>query len=137
MASSRLVKFLKLPRDNKRSLLTALAALWTMRMALWLLPYPSVKNLASKMKARPEVGELSVDEIVQSVEMASQFVLAATCLTKALAAKMLLARNGYSSTLRIGVDNCNGFTAHAWIERNGKVILGRSICQYKPLYILE
>jgi hypothetical protein len=137
MASSWLVKFLKLPGNKKRSLLRALAVLWTIRVALWLLPYSSVRNLASTMKARPKIGEPSVDEIVQSVETASQFVIAATCLTKALAAKMLLARNGYISTLRIGVDTCNGFAAHAWIEREGKVILGGSTGQYKPLYILE
>lgn len=137
MASSRLVKFLMLPADKKRSLLTAWAALCTMRVALWLLPYPSIRNLAATMKVRPDVGGLSVEEIVLSVEQASQFVLAASCLTKALAAKMLLARNGYGSTLRIGVDTCNGFAAHAWIERNGKVILGGSTDQYKPLYILE
>jgi hypothetical protein len=89
------------------------------------------------MKVRQEVGKLSVEEIVLSVEQASQFVLAATCLTKALAAKMLLSRCGYSSTLRIGVYSCNGFAAHAWIERNGRIILGGSARQYRPLYVLE
>jgi hypothetical protein len=137
MASLRLVKFLKLPGDKKKSLLIAWAVLWSMRIRLWLLPYPSVKNIVSTMKARQKEGKPSVEDIVQSVETASQYVIAASCLTKALAAKMLLARNGYDSTLRIGVNSCNGFAAHAWIERNGEIILGGSDRRYEPLYILE
>jgi hypothetical protein len=137
MASSRLAKFLKLPWHKKRAFLTAFLTIWTFRIGLWILPYSYIREQASAMKADPTVGNLSVEDIVWSVEVASKFVLKATCLTQALAAKRLLSWNGYSSDLWIGVDSCNTFTAHAWIERGGKVILGGPINRYKPLYILE
>jgi hypothetical protein len=137
MALSRLVKFLKLPCRKKRIFLTAFGVIWVIRIVLWVLPYSCIRKLASGVKAKPEVGELTVEELVWSVETAGKYVLNATCLSQALAAKMLLAWNGYSSTLRIGVDTCNGFAAHAWIEQNGVVILGGSVRQYKPLYVLE
>ena len=89
------------------------------------------------MKADPNTGEVTVEDIVWSVEIASKFVIAATCLAQALAAKRLLSWNGYSSDLWIGVDSSDAFTAHAWIELGGKVIMGGPINRYKPLYILE
>jgi hypothetical protein len=137
MSSLLLIKFMRLPGERKNSLLAALAALWAMRICLWLLPYPSLQRMVSKMKARKKKGTLSVDDIIQSVEMASKYVISASCLTRALAAKILLAMNGYDSSLLIGVSSCNGFAAHAWIERNGKIILGSSDCHFKPIYILE
>lgn len=137
MALSRLVKFLKLSGRKKGIFLTALGVLWIIRIRLWVLPSSCIRKLTSGMKAKPEIGKLTVEELVWSVETASKYVLNATCLNQALAAKMLLAWNGYSSTLRIGVDTCNGFAAHAWIEQNGVVILGGTARQYKPLYVLE
>ena len=137
MALSMLVKFLKLSGRKKGTFLTALGALWIIRIGLWVLPYSCLRKFASGMKAKPKVGKLSVEELVWSVETSSKYVLNATCLTQALAAKVLLAWNGYGSTLRIGVDTCSGFAAHAWIEQNGVVILGGSASQYKPLCVLE
>jgi hypothetical protein len=136
MVSSKLVKFLKLPRHKKRVFFAAFWILWLFRIRLWVLPYAFIKKQASGMKVESTVGKHSVEDIVWSVEIANKFVLNATCLTQALAAKKLLSRNGYSSALWIGVDSCNGFAAHAWIERGGSVILGGPTNQYKPLYIL-
>ena len=137
MVLSKLVKFLKLPYYRKRVFLAAFWTLWIFRIGLWVLPYSSIREQASGMEAKPEVGELSVEDIVWSVDIASKFVLDATCLTQALAAKRLLSWNGYNSDLWIGVDSCNGFASHAWIERGGRVILGGPINQYKHLYILK
>jgi hypothetical protein len=59
------------------------------------------------------------------------------CLTQALAARYLLARRGVDSTLRIGVARDSGapLRAHAWLERNGTVLIGgaKSPDQYRPL----
>ncbi|MDD4650597.1 MAG: lasso peptide biosynthesis B2 protein [Methanothrix sp.] len=137
MASLRLIKFLELPYWKKKCLIIALAILWSMRIKLWLLPYPSVRKTVSSIKVAQRGDRLLVEDIVQSVDVASQYVMGASCLTKALAAKMLLARNGYDSTLRIGVNSCNGFAAHAWIEHNGEIILGESDQYYNPIYVLE
>ena len=137
MASLRLVEFLKLPYRKKRIFLTALVLLWILRIGLWALPYSSLRKLVSGIRTKPEKGEFALDEVIWSVEAAGKYVVNSTCLIKALAAKALLARNGYPSTLRIGVDNCEGFVAHAWIEHKGIVILGGPVNQYRPLYVLE
>ena len=58
---------------------------------------------------------LQVHEIAQAVRAASRMIPGATCLTQALAGRILLSRAGYDSELRIGV--CRhaerGFEAHA------------------------
>jgi hypothetical protein len=46
-------------------------------------------------------------------------------LTQALALYQLLARYGYSSIVQVGVRNADGqFTAHAWVEHEGLLLLG-------------
>lgn len=58
------------------------------------------------------------------------------CLVKALALRDLLARSGLRTTLRIGArPGRDGLRAHAWLEYEGKVVLGRlpDLAEYTPL----
>lgn len=49
-----------------------------------------------------------------------------TCLATALVAQAMMQHHGYEAKLRIGVrrDGKGAFAAHAWLEREGKVIVG-------------
>ena len=49
------------------------------------------------------------------------------CLTQALAARTLLRRLGVDTQLRLGAarDGERGFRAHAWLEHDGDVVMGR------------
>jgi hypothetical protein len=51
-----------------------------------------------------------------------------TCLGMALVARLLLTRRSIPSRLHFGVarDEVRNFTAHAWLECDGRVIVGRS-----------
>jgi hypothetical protein len=58
-----------------------------------------------------------------------------TCLHLAAALRLLLAERGIASDLRFGVRNERGtFTAHAWLEREGRVLIGGTDVyeQYAP-----
>lgn len=50
-----------------------------------------------------------------------------TCLPRALAAELMLLRRGCRPAFRIGVRHEAGvpFSAHAWLELGGEVIVGR------------
>ena len=78
------------------------------------------------MRGRARRPQLPLARIVWSVEVTSRYVPRATCLTQAIAAQTLLARRGYRSQLRIGVarDRDGAFIAHAWIEHEGRIVLG-------------
>jgi hypothetical protein len=59
------------------------------------------------------------------------------CLVQALAARWLLARRGIASDLHIGVlKNDDALEAHAWLERDGRVLVGgaASPAVFHPLF---
>jgi hypothetical protein len=137
----RLGKFLRLPGADRRLLMKAALLVWAFRMALWLLPFRIVRQFMTRF-AREAVasgeGSVPVDRVVWAVTVASRYAPAATCLTQALATKLLLARCGHQATVRIGVARHGGgeLQAHAWVESNGRVVIGgleSSLKDYTPL----
>jgi hypothetical protein len=78
-----------------------------------------------------------VERIAWAVSVTRRYVPAATCLTQALVTKFLLDRYGHHAIMRIGVRRSDSglFQAHAWVESNGKVVIGgsESLKHYIPL----
>jgi hypothetical protein len=65
--------------------------------------------------------------IVWAVQVASRRIPGASCLTQALAARVLLAKCGIASQLRIGIarGEQGDFQAHAWLETaDGRAVIG-------------
>ncbi len=77
--------------------------------------------------------------VVWAVTIAGRYVPGATCLVQALVAERVLKRAGHPALLRIGVSNQPGFRAHAWVESNGKVLLGEeeNLSQFTALPALK
>lgn len=74
-----------------------------------------------------EKGDWLAPRIARAVSIAGRRSLWPTsCLRQALLLQVLLARQGLDSQLKIGVRNTaeEGFGAHAWVERNGQVLIG-------------
>jgi hypothetical protein len=131
-------KFLRLPSSEQRLLITALFLVGGVRSGLSLLPFATVRRITARMmRGRTRRGEeMPLARIVWSVEVTSRYVPRATCLTQAIAAQTLLARRGYRSQLRIGVarDRDGSFIAHAWVEHEGRIVLGqREGQEFTPL----
>jgi hypothetical protein len=127
---SKLRKFLRLPSVERRLLIKAGFLLMGMRLALWLLAFPSLIRLVERLNhSRSEVlatDPLLVEKIAWAVQTSARYIPKATCLTQALAAQILLRRRGFQADLHIGVarDSSKQFQAHAWIVSDGKVIIG-------------
>jgi hypothetical protein len=126
-------------------LLRALAVVCILRLALWILPFRTLRSTLQKVKvgkrnATP-VSFLEVKKTASTVRRASRYVPAASCLTQALATQLLLTRMGVAVILRIGVaKGINGkFEAHAWLESHGRIIIGKSrdLHRYTVLSRLE
>jgi hypothetical protein len=141
----RLRKLLRLEAAERRLLVKAALLLGTMRLGLWLLPFQSLRRLQARL-TRAKIRVLdrectSRESIVWAVETAGRRMpRAATCLTLALTAQVLLLRRGYPAVLHIGVDNggTEGFIAHAWVESGGSVVIGDyELDRYTPLASLE
>ncbi len=78
------------------------------------------------MQPRPSASTANLHANVWAVQAVSRRIPAATCLTQAIAARLLLLGSGHDTELCIGVarDATGSFRAHAWLEREGRIIIG-------------
>lgn len=123
--------FLALPAGDRRLLLSALATLAGIRLALRVVP---VERLRRRVACgRPHAR--SAERIAWAVHAASRRLPGTTCLASALAAQRLLARDGHDCQLTIGVArNERGFAAHAWVVCDGVTLVGgEESVGYTPL----
>jgi hypothetical protein len=132
-------KFFSLPPSDRRLLFQAALLVGAARLGLWLLPFrvvPSVLERLAWLIARRVSTHVAAQRIAWAVVAVSSYIPIATCLTQALAACALLARQGCPAQLRIGVARAadGQLQAHAWVEVDRQVILGGSISgRYTPL----
>lgn len=94
-------------------------------LGLRLFSFRRMQQLIGSKPARPR-GEkrYSPEELANALTSGSRFVAGSTCLVQALAGQWLLQHEGYAPQLRIGVSKAEGFEAHAWVELEGKVLIG-------------
>ena len=137
-------RFYRLPTSERWLLAKATLLLGAIRVGLWLLPFRTLRGLldkASGFHGLRETDYQPTDVVVWAVEVAAKYMPGfSTCLTKALAAQVLLSRRGQPVLLRIGVvRSAEGkFEAHAWVESDGRVVIGGyELERYTPLAALK
>jgi Transglutaminase-like superfamily len=140
LAMTRLGRFLRLSPADRRLLVTAALLLAAIRLGLTLLPYRRLRKLVDRLARvaprRQPAPPASAERIAWAVTQASRSVPAATCLTQALAARVLLERRGHPARVRVGIGRAEGtpLLAHAWVEsEKGVVIGGGDLSHYVPL----
>lgn len=107
---------------------TLLVAL--VRLGLYLLPSRMtlhlLRSLADSAPRAIRRRRPSAARLVAAVEHAGRRVPNATCLTQAVAAKLLLRHFGYPGRLCVGVarDAGGSYRAHAWLEDGGRILIG-------------
>lgn len=128
----RFRRFLRMSSSERRLLLVGGFVVACVRILLWLLPFRRLMWLVERTALRSaRVAPVRLLEgtnvtIVWGVTTAARYVPRATCLTQALAAQWLFAWFGHPTLLRFGVAKGNGkpFRAHAWLESEGRVVVG-------------
>ena len=127
----RFRSFLRLSRDDRRSLVAAIGAVASARLLLWALPSRLLTAVLARSAARAKIGRDPRDaqavgrRIGEDVARAARLVPRATCLVQALAAQWLITRSGESAALRFGVaKDARGVEAHVWLESGGQAVLG-------------
>lgn len=112
-------------------LVQSLSLIWVIRVGLWLFSFQRFNSWLSYFDSSVAGSGLTdwntVKGVVSSVKSCSRYVPYATCLTQALATRRLLEMKGQRSELKIGVkkDEDGKFAAHAWIEIDGRIIIGK------------
>lgn len=138
----QLNRLLKLSGREFRVLLFACLWLNSIRLALWLLPFNSVRQKLTQFAAvwicQDKNSSVSIGFIRWTVHIAGRYTPGgAKCLVRALTAQLLLTRYKYPHQLHIGVAKSaiDTLEAHAWIEYQGRVIVGQlnDLSRFKSL----
>ena len=129
-----LTNFMKQSRVDQQLLLITLITMIIIRVKLYLISFNRIQR-SLEGSTNKTVNNISVVKLIWAVQTVSNYIPQATCLTKALTAKKLLTKYGYTSQIKIGVgkDTKGKFEAHAWLEYKDKVILGESGREYTPI----
>ncbi|MBI5680861.1 MAG: lasso peptide biosynthesis B2 protein [Methanobacterium sp.] len=129
---------LKSSTFEKYILIKSFILLWIVRIMLWILPFSYIQKISGDLTVNNDKKntnhKISINKILYSVDITSKYVPLCTCLTRALAAQILLKRENYNSSIKIGVCKDNGkLESHAWLEVDNKIVLGESETEYIPL----
>lgn len=115
--------------------------LWTLDIALLVIPFQSVLNFLRQVPSstiRLPLGTgTDAPRLAWLIERAA--IAGPTdgpCLRQTLVLLYMLRRRGQEGQVRIGVAREQGrFKAHAWLDQNGRVLLGEAVFeQYALLY---
>ena len=135
-----LQKLHRLSPRERSFLIRSWCAVLCIDIALRCLPFTRIASFCRRLRAtgndRNAPSLPPVTHLAWLVNVAGRYSpLGTSCLKEALALSWLMSRRGAATTLRIGVTRHHGkLNAHAWLEQNGRVILGEADADaYAPL----
>jgi hypothetical protein len=136
----RLAKILSLSFADQRLAAEAFVAIAAMRTALLIVPIARLGKIVAWAGRKDGIAWPPCPEpsrVVWAIRAVGRLVPGGeNCLVRALAGKLMLARRGYASELRIGAQRNDEekFEAHAWLECGGKILIGEfEPGQYAPM----
>ena len=126
---NKLIRLARLDRADKGLLLRAAAWLLIARIMLVAMPFD---RLAARLSARS--GSINTEpdpDVLQRIGFAVRVAAnnvpwRSDCFPQTIAARMLLKRFGYASTIHFGVDRVgeDGLDGHAWLTCGETVVVG-------------
>lgn len=138
-----LKKFFLLSWRKKKLYVQISWRLFFIRVSLKCLSFSRFKKIFSFIfQSNPKVDPTPIFtqvEIIQQIEIACDvFPFLNNCLSKALCAKLLLAKNGVPCQVVVGVSHLSAsFQAHAWLERQGRPIAWKLDKDFVALPLFE
>ena len=127
----RVAEFRRLDPATRWLVIETLAIVPLVTAALAVLPFRLVVRGVAAAAARGAPRsrqELPPERMAWAVEGVARRVPGARCLAMVLAGKVLFARHARPATVRLGIRREeSAVTAHAWLESDGRTILGGPI----------
>jgi hypothetical protein len=149
----------RLTRAERHAALEALSYAPFASLAIRMFPIERAAALMSPApRSRLRAPAAPSPERIAAIAYAVLGLAGVRCLSTALVVRRMLARRGMSSDLVVGVARISGdeprrdsrateaprarvasgrLTAHAWLERNGTVLIGAGRQAYAPLWRLD
>ena len=121
-------------------------AAWELVRARLLVAFALRKSLPSLLRQRSQQDAIPPStlegDVRRSIRIAARAVpWTSLCLPNAIAAKRMLSRRGYASTMHLGVGHhtTGDLHAHAWLDAGGRIITGedgmKGISPLPPLQV--
>lgn len=123
----RIQKFFAYSFREQVLIVQAFGVVLLIRLGLIVLSFNRFRHLYTSFLKPADAAIISdsqISQLVWAIERVS-YSLSAVCLPQALALKFFL-RKDHSTQIVIGVDNQAGFSAHAWVEKGGRILIGDS-----------
>lgn len=132
-----LLIFLRTSPEERLALGHALVLVVEARLALWRRPFREAMAERPE-KVSPILARVRPRRLAWAVEAVSRRIPQASCLTRALALRRLLARAGHASKLVVGVAGGAGreFESHAWLDCGGETLIGAAEGRYVAILTL-
>lgn len=127
-----LVRFFRLPSDDRLLLAEAAFVLAAARLAILLLPFSVIARWLGQHRAETPIEQAPAHadisrRVSRAVARAARHLpWESVCLPRAIAAKRMLRRRGVASTLYLGVQPGQTMSAHAWVRAGGIVVTGEN-----------
>ena len=115
----------ELSSARRRLLVQAALAVPVATAAVWSFGTSRAREVMPRLPWRLRPDDEPAD-VGWAVEAAGRRVPGARCLARAVAAEAILDRGGRAPEVHIGArrDTHGGLEAHAWVEVNGRVVVG-------------
>jgi Transglutaminase-like superfamily len=129
-------RFFRLTPADWWLLVAAALAQVAVAAALRAMPLPVLRARAGRLRRPAQFLVGGSDErIIWAIEATGRRLgRSSTCLVRALVAELLLDTGNGSICLTIGIRRTAGtLEGHAWLARNGRVLIGAPADQYTPM----
>ena len=136
----KLINLIRRPFSEQRLLLKAVFLLWAVKWGVRFFPFRLVYRVIENRGKDHEKPLLPLDQILTALETAGRHVPGATCLVRALAGRLLLSQYGHRTEIHLGISKeieKMQMVAHAWLEHQGKVLIGGDIAGYQAFPIIK
>lgn len=121
----RFKQFVQLSSSDQLLLIRAFFVVSAIQLGLKLLSFQTFRQLYSKLTQADkstETPRLLIDRNIRAIQKVSG-PLSAFCLPQALALTYFLRKDKHIDLI-VGVRKSHTFEAHAWVEKNGTVLIG-------------
>lgn len=133
-----ILKFFKIPINQKRLLIEAIFFLVTSKLILMIFPFKICKHIFRKNEVLVKQASVqSIKDIKIAVERANKIAIwSNVCIVKSFAARFMLQNRGIASTIYLGVTlkNEKKLSAHAWLVSQGVYVTPRGDLSIKEIY---
>lgn len=125
-AQRKLRSLASLSWQARARVVEAAVLLGAARVAVLVLPYRVLERWLRFDGGRTSPDRAQVADVRRAVSTAARNVpFTAVCLPQAMAAKVMLARRGFRSSLVVGAGrDDDGLLLHSWLEAGGMVVTG-------------